>query len=489
MKSLKLVFLFFTLQVLAQSKVEENILITDLKNQILERQKVSLQYEFFNSEQNTLFNKKYKEKIKAEISLLKSELIILEGPLYDLINSVFLKIIKANPSLSSGTRLVLYRSNDFNAFTMGDNVIFVHIGLLHEIQNEAQLALVLAHEIAHNSLGHIEQALIKSVFLETDKELKDNIKSISKSDYGHVSELNKLLVPRLLENKQESRKNEFQADSLGLLYVKNAGYNVKQAFSIFHVMEKESKSLSYPISFDRIWHFDRFPELKEKSDSYTRESSLGSMKKDTSLASYLSSHPYDQSRFMRLAVLEQVDTVFNNYKLETYDEFLVGSKSLIIEEKLETAFLKRNFSDVVYTSMRLLELNPKDSIALKSFVLCLYSLNFLKEKRLAGKYLRRQSPNQPEDFDRVCSFLYELTPKECKELALFYKQHHLNQTIYGIENIIFTLFEYTINEDYDALVPFWQLNYKEMKNSPYICLVGDVETYLTNTKSIRLIKK
>jgi hypothetical protein len=486
MKRLIVLFLFFSIQLHAQLKIEENILITDLKNQILEGQKVSYEFEFFNSEQNALFNRKYKDKIKAELTLLKPELIVLEGPLYDLVNAVFLRVIKANPSLSSDERLVLYRSNDFNAFTMGDNVIFVHIGLLNEIQNEAQLALVLAHEIAHNSLGHIEQALIKSVIFETDKELKNNIKSISKSEFGHVSELNKLLMPRLLENKQESRKNEFQADSLGLTFVKNAGYSLGEVFSVFHIMEKQTKSLSQPISFDKIWLFNEFPGLSTKSDSYSRESSLGSIKKDTSLASYLSSHPYDHSRFLKLAKSEKVDTVFNNYKIERFDKLFLDAKRTVGKEALVTAFLKRNFSEVIYTAMRLLEINPNDSIALQSFVLSIYSLGFLKEKRLSGKYLRVQNPEQPEDFDRVCSFLFALTPKEFNDIANFYRNNVLKTPFNGIEKLIFELLDYSINEEYSELKLFWEVNCKAMKNSPYFCLVRDIEVYLTNTKSIRL---
>ena len=487
MKIIIVLFLFITTSICAQSRVED-IVLADLKNQIFEGGKVDLKHEAFNYEQNTLLNKKYKDKIKAELSLLRTDLIVLEGQLFDSVNAVFQKIIITNPSLSSNARLVLYRSNDFNAFTMGDDIIFVHIGLLNEVQNEAQLALVLAHELAHNSLGHVEEALIKAVFIETDKELKDNIKTISKVDYGHVSELNKLLVPRLLENKQESRTNEFQADSLGLIYVKNAGYTINEVLSVFHIMEKHSKSYSEPLSFEKIWLFDKFPDLRIKSNSYSRESSLGLIKKDTSLASYLASHPYDQSRFLKLAKSEHIDTIFDHYKFQTFDLFLLNLKRFIGKESIKTSFLKRNLSEAIFNSMRLLEINPNDTFALESFVLSVYCLGFLKEKRLSGKYLRLQNPEQREDFDRVCSFLYTITPKECINIAKAYRSQSIKLASNGEEKKIFELLDYTINEEYDALVTFWKTNHEEMKNSDYVCLVRDIEMYLRNTKSIRLIE-
>lgn len=483
-KSIPLFFL--SLNLYAQTKNYENSSLIELKNHISESEKKGIECATFNSEQNLLLKKKYKEKIIAELSLLKPDLIILDGPLFEKINSIFHKIIEANSSLPKNFRLVLYRSNDFNAFTLGENVIFLNIGLLNQINNEDQLALVLSHEIAHNSLGHVDQAIINSVIIETDIDLKSSIKTISKAEYGHVSELNKLLVPRLLENKQESRKNEYQADSLGFIYFKNAGYNYKSAFSIFHIMENKSKKICQNIQFESFFPIEKFPDLKIKIDSYRGESSLGIIKKDTTLASYLSSHPYDRSRFLQLAILEQVDTVFDYYNFDRFDDFLSNSKEIIVNEAIKTGYINRNLTDVVYSSIRMLELNPKDSHAMQALVISLYSLSFLKEKRLSGKYLRLQNPEQPEDYDRVSAFLYALNPKECLDISNIYRHNLTNSSMIDVENIILSLLDYTIKQEFDNLGPFWEENYKEMNNSVYVWLVKDIYTYLTQTKSIRL---
>lgn len=145
--------------------------------------------ENLNSAQNDLLKKKLKSKIDAEIKLLSSDKIIVSGELFDKINRIFIEVLRANPSIPQSSLMVLYRSNDFNAFTMGDNIIFMHIGLFDAMHNEAQIALVICHEIAHNMLNHVRNSLVDAVIQETDKEVKKEVSTILKSDYGQVSAL------------------------------------------------------------------------------------------------------------------------------------------------------------------------------------------------------------------------------------------------------------------------------------------------------------
>ena len=46
-----------------------------------------------------------------------------------------------------------------NAFTFGGGLLYVHAGLIARMENEAQLAMVLAHEIAHVTEGHVVKGI------------------------------------------------------------------------------------------------------------------------------------------------------------------------------------------------------------------------------------------------------------------------------------------------------------------------------------------
>jgi predicted Zn-dependent protease len=219
---LLMVFVFSLLKLHSQTADDNKAQIEEIKQQLIDQNSKFTSSQELTSSQNDIYKKKHKQKIEAELKILSSDAIIASGELYLKINSIFDKIVKSNPEIPQNTRLVLYRSNDFNAFTMGDNIVFVHIGLLHDLKNESQIALVISHEIAHNTLRHVEESLVESVKRETDKALEKEINGILRTEYGKVSSLNALLLPRILESREKSRSHEFEADSLGLLYLKNA---------------------------------------------------------------------------------------------------------------------------------------------------------------------------------------------------------------------------------------------------------------------------
>jgi predicted Zn-dependent protease len=66
------------------------------------------------------------------------------------------------PVVFSGFHFTLIESDEINAFAAPGGFIFVTTGLYESLENEEQLAAVLAHEIAHVSLQHGLRAIKKS---------------------------------------------------------------------------------------------------------------------------------------------------------------------------------------------------------------------------------------------------------------------------------------------------------------------------------------
>jgi beta-barrel assembly-enhancing protease len=60
------------------------------------------------------------------------------------------------PAMTNGPRFhfIVIRDPTINAFSMANGGVVVHTGLLAALENEAQLAMVLGHEVAHNNLRH-----------------------------------------------------------------------------------------------------------------------------------------------------------------------------------------------------------------------------------------------------------------------------------------------------------------------------------------------
>ncbi len=441
--------------------------------------------ENLNSAQNDLLKKKLKSKIDAEIKLLSSDKIIVSGELFDKINRIFIEVLRANPSIPQSSLMVLYRSNDFNAFTMGDNIIFMHIGLFDAMQNEAQIALVICHEIAHNMLNHVRNSLVDAVIQETDKEIKKEVSTILKSDYGQVSALNALLVPRILESREKSRKNELDADSLGLVLLRNTKYDSKSALSLFHAMEKQKMNESNNVKYSNYFHLDKLPTIAEINADYTRESSLGSFSKDESKLPYLATHPYERQRFYQLANQLKVDTTFSNYTPKNESD-LAELELLVSFEMIENSWKNRNLSDVVYHSIKLLESNP-DCVEAKQHLSAAFNvLGYLKKKRLAGKYLQLQNPKYPEDYDRVCALVYAISPNDCAELYSLHSKD-INFTIEPL-NVLVLLYQYAGSENFVDFENLWNENQQFIHKSHYSFMLKELENHLYSTKRLLFLK-
>lgn len=476
--------LSINITITAQSHITE-VRINEIKAQ-LEIENLNFKNQpALNKKQNALLQKKHKAKIARELLLLDPKEILLEGELYENTNRIFERILSSNLSIPQNTKLVICRSTTFNAFTIGDDVVFVYVGLIYKLKNDDEIALVLAHEIAHNTLNHVENSIIESVLLETNDTLVQKINSIKKTEYKTSTALNQLLAPRLLESLEVSRKHEFSADSLGLIYCKNAQFNLSNALSMFQAMEAETKNLNPTIDLYRCIQFTDHPEILSKEKAYKRESSLGAFEKEEPNP-YLSTHPYDRERFQKLAIQSKLDTVFTNYSSREDTSFLKNHQSIGYEMML-SALRNKNLTDVFYYACRNIMEYPNDERAYRIIQSTMLSLAFLKERRQSGKYLTLQNPIRAEDKDRVCAFMYALSPSDCKTLAIVAskKSGEINpKDKTDVEGAIIRLFSCIEDEDYIEFMKQWRFSKKAIENSSFDWVLKEMESYLEKSKQL-----
>ncbi len=125
-------------------------------------------------------------------------------------------------------RFYVIEDETANAFALPDGSVFVHTGLLARLENEAQLAIVIGHEIAHVTNEHsrrtIETAQKQALWL-----------SLAGAAGGQLGMLIAQIGYGLLQNKF-SRELEDQADRVGLYYAWEAGYDVREAPRLWRKM-------------------------------------------------------------------------------------------------------------------------------------------------------------------------------------------------------------------------------------------------------------
>lgn len=147
----------------------------------------------------------------------------------------------------------------FNAFAYADGSVFVHTGLLALIDNEAQLAAVLGHEIAHVTHEHARRQHQRAEKVAKGKKVaKTAGKVLGKlGKLNPFKKKNKVAVEELgvdeevdleevidfgtgLLSNVYSRRMENQADRVGLYYLHQAGYDPREAPKIWRQIVEQT---------------------------------------------------------------------------------------------------------------------------------------------------------------------------------------------------------------------------------------------------------
>ena len=152
-------------------------------------------------------------------NLLGAAPLVKDAALQKYVNSVGRWVASQSERPELPWRFGVIESEDLNAFAAPGGYIMLTKGLYRKLQNEAQLAGVLGHEIAHVVKKHQLKVLQKQQLLNigagllSDKYAKDNA-LISKA-IGSGAEIS----ARSLD-----KSAEYEADRLGLSYATRAGY-------------------------------------------------------------------------------------------------------------------------------------------------------------------------------------------------------------------------------------------------------------------------
>jgi predicted Zn-dependent protease len=129
----------------------------------------------------------------------------------------------------------LVDSKEVNAWCMPGGKIVVYTGLLPITQNEAALAAVMGHEITHALGKHGNERMSQSMLAQGIGMAggiltagNEKVNGIFNNIYGPGAQLGVLLP--------NSRKQELEADKLGLIFTAMAGYNPQEAIPLWERM-------------------------------------------------------------------------------------------------------------------------------------------------------------------------------------------------------------------------------------------------------------
>jgi len=154
-----------------------------------------------------------------------------------------------------------------NAFAAPGGYIFVTKGALNNVEDESELAAILAHEIGHVEVRHY----VKKVRLRSEKGSKEDGLGAILSGGGRAATqaFNEALdeTMEILFNKGlQSKKDEFEADRTSVFLLANAGYDPTALMRYFNRIEKNQSvqmqilSETHPPLGERINEMDTLIE-------------------------------------------------------------------------------------------------------------------------------------------------------------------------------------------------------------------------------------
>jgi predicted Zn-dependent protease len=158
-----------------------------------------------------------------------------------------------------------------NAFALPGGFIYVTRGLLASINDEAELATVVGHEIGHVTNRHSVQQISKAQIAQ----LGLGIGSILSSDIARFGQLASAGLSVLF--LKYSRDAENQADQAGFRYASNENYDVREMTHVFETLDRISQEsgggklpewlATHPNPENRIKHIESMLDTLHKEPS------------------------------------------------------------------------------------------------------------------------------------------------------------------------------------------------------------------------------
>ncbi|MEZ5892027.1 MAG: M48 family metallopeptidase [Parvularculaceae bacterium] len=166
--------------------------------------------------------------------LKKTEKISTNSKYTSRVNRVAPKIIQAAGGNPAEWEVQVFDSKQLNAFALPGGKIGIYTGILDIMENDAQIAAVLGHEVAHVNFNHSGERYSQSTLAQAGLTAAQVATSGSQYQGQILGVLGAgasvgVILPF-------SRKHELEADKFGVRYMARAGYDPNEAIRFWEKM-------------------------------------------------------------------------------------------------------------------------------------------------------------------------------------------------------------------------------------------------------------
>ena len=383
---------------------------------------------------NEKYIKEYKEiydnQFKEIGNMLQSTRIVTEPEVHGYLQSVLQKIIIANDELKGMEMRVVF-SRDWwpNAYCMMDGTICINAGLMIVLNNEAELAFVICHELSHYYLDHSGRSIAKYIETINSKEFQGELKRLSKEQYKVNQQLDELSKTIVFDSRRHNRDHEAEADMQAFHFLKKTNYDCNAIKTTLQLLDKiDDISVYQPLDIEKIFQFDEYPFKKKWiqkesaifSQLNSNDSPLSQKEKDS-----LKTHPDCSKRILILSDSIQKNIGKNNFLIDekTFNKL----KKNFFVEMTEQCYKSENLGRNLYYSLLLIQANENMPVAIYSVVRCLNKIYDNQKNHRLGLTVDRENKFYPADYNNLLLMLSRLRLEEIANLDYYFCKKYADQ--------------------------------------------------------------
>jgi predicted Zn-dependent protease len=191
-----------------------------------------------DAQQSQLGSQQYAKTLRANRAR-----IVSSGPQYARVQRVAkrIELVAARDKPDFVWKVTLLRKNVANAYCLPGGKIVVYTGIRPLTENDAGLATVLGHEVAHATAEHVAERIEREHLTAVAAAILAGGVAFTPGQYVRV-----LALLDAGASLPFSRSQESEADHIGLVYMARAGYDPHQAVAFWKRMLRASRGKEPP---------------------------------------------------------------------------------------------------------------------------------------------------------------------------------------------------------------------------------------------------
>lgn len=307
--------------------------------------------------------------------MLRSGMVLFGDPMTSFVNKVAEEILKDDPELRSKLRFYVVKSEEVNAFSTNQGVIFVTVGMLAKIETEAQLGFVLSHEIVHYLKKHTIDSYVEY----------ENMMRNARQYYSGVDDLVRAM-------SSYSKSLEMEADEEGLDIFLESDYNPKAAEDIFDVFEASMMPFA-----DDEWTIDWFSEGEFRLPSKLHLDKIVEVEKSSRIdEEKFSTHPDVEKRRSTMRSLLESKSDYNGEDFIQPESTFRSVQEMARFELVRYYMQNLRFVKVLYSTFLLQKKYPENKYLQAYRVKALYAIARYHDAMQYSEVIPRYSKVQGE---------------------------------------------------------------------------------------------